>query len=133
MKGQPVIVFDGVCNLCNAAVRFIIRRDPKAVFKFASLQSPAGQSLLQQCGLSSQCRETILLVMEGSCSLKSSAVLKIAKHLSGLWPLFRVLYIIPRPLRDWLYEVIARNRYKWFGRQDVCMIPGAGERDRFLK
>ncbi len=123
-----IILFDGVCNLCNAAVKFIIKRDPQAVFKFASLQSEVANKYLQ----SSDEMGSVILIAGDHIYKESEAALKIARQLSGGWPLFYVFIIIPRPIRDSVYKVIARNRYKWFGKKDHCMVPTEDLKVRFL-
>ncbi len=126
----PVILFDGVCNLCNAAVTFIIDRDPHAVFHFAPLQSRLGQRLTNQCQLGGE--ETIILVEGRRCTVRSTAALRIARRLSGAWPLLSVFLVVPAPLRDAAYRLVARNRYRWFGRRDACRLPTPDLRRRFL-
>lgn len=126
-----IVLFDGVCNLCNNTVQFIIRRDPNAHFQFASLQSPQAQKFLAGRHLQSY-MESILLVEDSKIYTASAAALRIARHLSGFWPLFYIFIIVPRPIRDWVYSIIARNRYRWFGRRDECMVPTPNLRGRFL-
>jgi predicted DCC family thiol-disulfide oxidoreductase YuxK len=129
---KPIILFDGVCNLCNGAVLFIIRHDRNARFNFASLQSTFGQEKLKQFGLSSDKLNTIVLLSKGRIFTKSSAALEIARHLDGLWPLFSLFKIVPSRVRDFAYDFIARNRYRWFGKREVCMIPTPKLKSRFL-
>ena len=129
MNNSAIILFDGVCNLCNGVVTFIIRRDPKGYFRFASLQSEAARKILgRDAGL-----ETILLVENEVVYSRSAAALRIAKKLSGLWPLLYVFIVVPRPIRDVVYNFIARNRYRWFGKQAACMVPTAELKRRFLE
>ena len=130
-KPKSIVLFDGVCNLCNSAVQLIIRRDPQAHFQFASLQSKQGQQLLVGHRLEGYL-ESIVLMEDSKIYTASAAALRIAQRLSGLWPLFYIFMIIPRPMRDWAYSIIARNRYRWFGRRDECMIPTPNLRERFL-
>ncbi len=127
---HPVILFDGVCNLCQGAVQFVIRRDRKALFRFASLQSPVAAELLGRELVGDP--ESIILVDGGQVYERSAAALRIARRLDGLWPVLYVLIIIPRPLRDAVYNWIARNRYRWFGRQATCLVPTAENAARFL-
>ncbi len=127
---HPVILFDGVCNLCNAAVNFIIDRDPEAVFRFAPLQSDVGQELTGRCRIGGA--NTIVLIENGRCSARSTAALRIARRLSGAWPLLGVLLAVPAPLRDAAYRAVARNRYRWFGKRDACRLPTPDLRSRFL-
>ncbi len=129
---NPIILFDGVCNLCNGAVNFIIDRDPEARFRLAALQSDVGQSILREHQLSTADFDTIVLVEGDTIFSKSTAALRISKRLSGGWPLFYMLIIIPRWFRDWVYNWVSRNRYKWFGKQEACRIPTPELRSRFL-
>lgn len=126
----PIVLFDGVCNLCDAAVTFIIDRDADAVFRFTSLQSETGQRLTQQYGLENE--DTVVLVEDGRCYVRSTAALRIARRLDGAWPLLTVLLVVPMPLRDAAYRFIARHRYRWFGTRDACRLPTPELRRRFL-
>lgn len=128
-----MVLFDGVCNLCNGTVRFIARRDPGARFRFAALQSPIGRELLGVSALPDGALETLVLLEEGRLFVRSTAALRIARRLSGLWPLAYGAIVIPRPIRDGVYRLIARHRYRLFGRQETCMIPSADLRSRFLE
>jgi predicted DCC family thiol-disulfide oxidoreductase YuxK len=127
-----ILLFDGVCNLCNGLVLFIIKRDKAARFKFASLQSESGQQWLNQFGLSNYELKSLVLIVGDKSYLKSTAVLKILKELGGLWRTFYIFIIIPRPVRDFVYDLVARSRYKIFGKRDVCMIPTSDLEKRFL-
>ena len=119
-----IILFDGVCNLCNNAVNFVIKRDKKSVFRFASLQSDIGQKLTNERGIDTARVDSIILIDPGTAWYeKSTAALQIAKQLSGMFPLLSVFLIFPKSFRDWVYDIIAKNRYKWFGKKDQCMIP----------
>jgi predicted DCC family thiol-disulfide oxidoreductase YuxK len=129
---DPVILFDGVCNLCNNSVLFIIKRDPNAKFKFASLQSELGKSQLEKFGLPVTELNSVLLIKDGKLFQKSNAALEIAKHLGGGWPIFYVIKLVPAFFRDGFYGWIARNRYRWFGKKDACMIPTPALKSRFL-
>jgi predicted DCC family thiol-disulfide oxidoreductase YuxK len=133
MSDHPIILFDGVCTLCNGWVQFIIKRDSPALFRFATLQSQTGQRLLAQYGLSLRSMETMVLIDGGSAFTKSDAALRIARYLPGVWPLFDILCIVPRFLRNRAYDLVARNRYRWFGKHDVCMVPTGDMRHRFLE
>lgn len=131
-KYPHVILFDGVCNLCSGSVQFIIKRDPNERYKFASLQSELGARVLAHLGLSSSELHSIILV-EGNRHLqRSDAALEIARNLSGGWPLLYVFKIIPRFLRDPVYNWISRNRYAWFGKKDACWLPTPDLKSRFL-
>ena len=129
----PVILFDGVCNLCNGAVRFVAERDPRGVFRFASLQSEAGQTLLRQHGLSTGDFDSVVLVDDAGVRTRSSAALAVAARLSAPWPALSAFRVLPRPLRDAVYDLVARYRYRVFGRTDQCMIPTPELRARFLE
>jgi predicted DCC family thiol-disulfide oxidoreductase YuxK len=129
---QPsVILFDGVCNLCNASVQFIIKHDPQAQYQFASLQSNTGQRMLHDYGINPR-DESVILVENGHAYMHSSAALRIARRLSGGWSVVYAFIVVPRFIRDAMYRFIARNRYRWFGRRDACMIPTPALRRRFL-
>ncbi len=131
---QPVIIlFDGVCNLCNGAVQFIIRRDPHHKFRFASLQSAAGQELLLSHGVDATSLYSILVIDSGVLYQRSDAALRIARYLSGLWPVLTIFRILPRVIRDAVYNGVAANRYKWFGKREACMIPTPDLKARFLE
>lgn len=129
---NPIILFDGVCNLCNSSVQFIIKRDKKALFKFASLQSEEGQRILKKFNLPVDQINTIILTDDSNFWSKSTAALKIATKLSGLWPMMYAFILIPKLLRDKVYEFIARNRYRWFGKQESCWIPSPELKARFI-
>lgn len=129
---KPVILFDGVCNLCNGAVKFIIRHDKKNQFMFSSLQSNAGQRLLQQYNFPLDRLSSFILIDKGKAFTRSTGALKVAKKLNGLWPLLFGFMIFPTFIRDGIYNWVASNRYKWFGKKDVCMIPTPQLKSRFL-
>ncbi|MEP6949608.1 MAG: thiol-disulfide oxidoreductase DCC family protein [Ginsengibacter sp.] len=128
-----ILLFDGVCNLCNGIVQFTIKRDSKAKFKFASLQSESGQSLLRQFGLPTDDFDSFVYISGDKCFLKSSAGLHVFKDLGGIWKIFYVFIIIPKFIRDYVYNLIAGTRYKIFGRRNTCMVPATGIRERFLE
>jgi predicted DCC family thiol-disulfide oxidoreductase YuxK len=127
-----IILFDGVCNLCNYSVNFIISRDRRAYFRFASLQSPVGQELLQQYELSNATLDSVILLDNGRMYQRSTAALRITRRLRQPWPLCYAFIIIPKFIRDLIYNFIARNRYRWFGQRDLCRVPTPEERSRFL-
>ena len=129
---HSIILFDGVCNLCNGAVNFVIKRDPRNVFKFTPLQEKQGILLLKKHAVDARKLDSIVLIENGNVYIKSSAALRIARKMSNLWPLFFVLLIIPSFIRDGVYDFIAKNRYKWFGKKEQCMIPTPGLREKFL-
>ncbi len=127
-----VILFDGVCNLCNGLVNFVIPRDPKAKFRFAALQSESGQKLLKQFHLPTDDFNTFILVEGDHYYKKSTAALRVLKGLGGVWSLFYVFILVPSQIRDFVYNVIAGNRYRWFGKKDQCLIPTVDIKNRFL-
>lgn len=132
----PIILFDGVCNLCAGAVRFIIPRDRRGRFRFAALQSGTGQRMLAEAGIEAaepgEAPGSLVLVADGKAYLRSAAALRIARGLDRAWPLASALLLIPTPLRDLAYRFVARNRYRWFGRHTACEVPRTTERGRFL-
>lgn len=128
-----ILLFDGVCNLCNGIVLFTIKRDPKAKFKFASLQSKIGQSLLKKFGLPTDDFHSFVYINGDKCFLRSSAGLHVLKELGGFWKLSYGFIIIPKVIRDFIYNIIAKTRYKIFGKRDNCMIPTADLKHRFLE
>jgi predicted DCC family thiol-disulfide oxidoreductase YuxK len=130
---KAIILFDGICNLCNASVRFIIRRDPKAKFRFAPLQSSVGHKYVNAAEYQKEIPDTIILVENDKTYFGSTAVLKIVKKLNGFWRVFYVFILVPRPLRDFVYHIIARNRYRLFGQRNECMIPGIKIKNRFIE
>lgn len=132
MKQQPVILFDGVCNFCNGLVNFVIKRDKNAVIKFAPLQSEKGRLFLKQYHLPTEVIKSFVFIEDGKAYTQSTAALRVCRHLNTLWPLCYGFIIIPKFIRDGLYNWIASNRYKWFGVREQCMVPSAEVRTRFL-
>lgn len=130
---ERIVLFDGVCNFCNSSVQFVIKRDPKGKFKFAALQSELGQHILSKNEIPSTEYETVILSVDGKLYKKSSAALRIAKELSGLWPLMYIFMLVPPFIRNAVYSFIAARRYKWFGKKDACMIPSPEIRARFIQ
>jgi predicted DCC family thiol-disulfide oxidoreductase YuxK len=133
IENKSIIFFDGVCNLCNNSVQFIIKRDKHKRFLYASLQSDAARDILLQFKIKNSYLDSIILVENGKLYQKSTAILKIAKELNGLWKLNYGFIIIPKSIRDYVYGIIAKNRYKWFGKRSVCMIPTGEMKLRFLE
>ena len=129
---KSIILFDGMCNFCNTSVNKIIKYDKKNVFKFAAIQSDAGKKLLTELSIDILKIDSILLIENNTLFTKSTAVLKIAKQLSGLYKLGYAFIIIPPFIRDTIYDFIAKNRYKWFGKKERCMIPSIEVREKFL-
>lgn len=132
MPEHPVILFDGICNFCNSAINFVIKRDSKSKFRFATLQSEAAQGLLSARQLSSSYLNSFVLVEGDKIFTRSTAALKVCRDLNGLWPLMYGFMIVPRFIRDGVYNWIARHRYQWFGKKDICMVPNKDVRSRFL-
>ncbi|WP_419857386.1 thiol-disulfide oxidoreductase DCC family protein [Candidatus Palauibacter irciniicola] len=139
----PIVLFDGVCNLCAGAVRFIIRRDRRGRFRFAALQSDAGRRILAATGVETpgpgeplpEAEEppaSLILVADGRTHARSGAALRIAAGLDAGWPLLAVFLVVPAPLRDWAYRFVARNRYRWFGKETACELPRNEESWRFI-
>jgi predicted DCC family thiol-disulfide oxidoreductase YuxK len=131
-SAAPILLFDGICRFCNQSVQFVIRHDRHGKFKFAALQSSIGQELLKKYTLPTNDFNSLVLVKGNSCYTKSAAVLQICLGLGGLWRILYLLIVIPQPLRDGIYNLVAKNRYKWFGKHDHCMIPTPEVRKRFL-
>lgn len=132
MKHEHHIIFDGVCNLCNGTVLFILKRDSKKRFMFTALQTHAGKEILSQSNIPPSNFSTVVYIKKGVTHLKSTAILNILKDLGWCWNLFYILIIIPPCIRDFIYDIIAKNRYNIFGRRESCMVPSAELRERFL-
>lgn len=132
-KNKKIILFDGVCNLCNAAVQFVIQHDKKDVFRFVALQSELGQEILKHIGINPKNIDSVILYEPGiSYYYKSTAAIEIAKSLGGFWHLGTVFRIIPTGIRNQLYNYIAKNRYKWYGKTETCWIPTQELKSKFL-
>lgn len=129
---DPLVLYDGECGLCNRSVQLILRHDQRGHFRFAALQSELGQALLERHGLPADVVDTVVLVDGGQAFTRSAAALRIAGKMDRPWPLLRAFTIVPRPLRDVAYNFVARNRYRWFGKVDACMLPPPEVRARFL-
>jgi len=129
---QPIVLFDGVCNLCSGSVQFIIKHDKKNIFKFASLQSQFAQSTLLKYKLPLQKFDSFILIEQDKIYTKSTGALMVAKRLSGLLPLLYVFIIITRFLRDAVYSYVAQHRYKWFGKKQECWVPSAELQKKFI-
>jgi predicted DCC family thiol-disulfide oxidoreductase YuxK len=129
---HPIVLFDGVCNLCHGAVRFLLERDSAARLRFASLQSDVGRALLAEHDLDADALDTIVFVDAAGAHVRSDAALRIVRVLGPPWSWLRGLVALPRPLRDAGYDFVARNRYRWFGRRDACPAPRPEWRERFL-
>jgi predicted DCC family thiol-disulfide oxidoreductase YuxK len=142
MQGQPkyiskakkaTVLFDGFCNLCNASVIFIIKRDKKDLFRFTTFQSDTGKEIAKKLGIETLVSDTLIVYQHGKIYTQSAAALTIARSLSGLWPLLYAFIIVPPALRNAIYNVISKNRYKWFGRRERCMVPTKGILKKFIQ
>lgn len=131
-RKPDIVLFDGVCNLCTASVQFVIRRDSRKRLRFASLQSPAARKLLGAHQANEAQLDSMILIADGRLYRRSGAALRIARRLDGLWPLLSVLLLIPRPVRDAVYDWLGRRRYRMFGRRELCWVPSPHMADRFL-
>ncbi len=132
MAARSIVLFDGVCNLCNGFVNFLIDRDPHDRFQFGSLQSESVKGLLRPFNYSTDEISTVLLIQDGQLYSQSTAVLKIFRQMPGAWPLMYAFVVLPKPIRDFFYNLVARNRYKIFGRKDTCRIPTRELRSKFV-
>jgi predicted DCC family thiol-disulfide oxidoreductase YuxK len=132
MLHGAIVLFDGVCNLCTGVVQFIIKRDPGGYFRFCSMQSELGRQLMQQHGIDPNAMDTFVLLHNDRYFTKSDAALRIATKLTGAWSWLDLFLVVPRPLRNWCYDLIARNRYKWFGQSESCMLPTRDLMRRFI-
>ena len=132
MTQHPIVLFDGVCNFCNSAINLVIKNDKKETIRYTPLQSTAGQLLLQQYQLPLSCMKSFIFIDNGKVYTKSTAALQVAKRMKGAWPLLFGFIIIPKFIRDGVYDYIATNRYKWFGAQQQCMVPTEAVRSKFL-
>lgn len=128
---QSVIFFDGLCNLCNGAVQFTIERDKKNVFHFASLQSDYAKEKIAPFGITANNLDSFILFENGKIYQRSTAALKVAKKLNGLWPLLYGFIIVPTFIRDAVYNYVAKNRYKWFGKKESCWVPTPELKSKF--
>lgn len=129
---HQVILFDGVCNLCNSTVQFVIKHDKKDTFRFASLQSDIGQQLLKKFNLPVSKINSFVLVQNNKAYTRSTGALMVAKQLDGFWPLLYIFIIIPPFIRNGMYNFIATHRYKWFGKKETCWLPAPELKNKFL-
>ncbi|KQM77306.1 thiol-disulfide oxidoreductase [Pedobacter sp. Leaf216] len=128
---QPVIFFDGVCNLCNASVQFVIEHDVKNQFHFSALQGDYAKEILAKFNVNPEKLNTILLLEGDKVYTKSSAALRIAKKLNGFIPVLSLFLIVPKFIRDWFYDIIAKNRYRWWGKEESCWVPTPELKSKF--
>jgi predicted DCC family thiol-disulfide oxidoreductase YuxK len=132
-KDKKIILFDGVCNLCDATVQFIIKRDRKDIFRFVAIQSELGQEIINHIGIDTAKTDSIILYEPGHAYYyKAEAAITIAKELGGFFTLFRAFSIVPKWLSNKVYDYVARNRYKWYGKKDACMLPTQEMKAKFL-
>ena len=129
---QPIIIFDGVCNLCEYSVQFIIRHDRQGRFRFVSAQSETGKVLQRINGIDTLQDGTVILLKGNQVYIKSDAAVEIAKDLDGLWRFLYIFKFIPKPARDFIYSIISKNRYRWFGKKNECLLPDNNIKERFL-
>lgn len=132
MNESHIVIFDGVCNFCNGAVNFIIKRDPNNKFVFTPMQSDLAKELIERHGIKNVGIDTFLLIKDGKSYIWSNAALEVVKDLTGFWYLCLVFKVVPRPIRDVFYRVFARNRYALFGRRQKCMVPTSELLNRFI-
>ena len=130
---HPILLFDGVCNLCNGSIQYIIPRDPDGKLRFAPLQSELGKRVRDAAGLSADDLETVVLVDDGKAYTKSDAAIRVGEHLGGIYRLLSLGRLLPPGVRDRIYDFVAANRYDWFGRKNQCMIPDDDVSDRFIE
>lgn len=131
-KHNVILLFDGYCNLCNGCVKFVLKHEKNNKVSFASLQSETGRTLLIKYQIDASTIDSLVLIENGKAFIKSSAALKLSKYLKGLYPLCMSFMIIPPFIRNWVYDYIAKHRYKWFGKSETCMIPDKNVANRFL-
>jgi len=129
---RPLIVFDGVCGLCSGFVRFVLRHDKRGQYRFLAAQSDLATALYRHYGLPTDHWETNLLIKDGHLFVRSEAAIEIVTGFAGWWRALAIFRVLPRSWRDWCYDRIAGNRYRWFGRHDLCMVPDPAQADRFL-
>lgn len=132
LRNKGIIIFDGYCNLCSWSVQFIIKRDKKDYFRFTSLQSEIGIQIVSKYNLDVISDKSVILLENESLYLKSTAALRISKKLKALWPIIYVFIVIPAFIRDAIYDLISRNRFKWFGKRNNCYLPKDSELNKFL-
>ena len=133
MKTRKIILFDGICNLCNQSVQFVIEHDDKNQFQFASLQSDFGQNFLKENNLDASKFDSVVFIEDDKFYTKSSAALKISKYLDGITSWLTIFMIVPKPLRDIVYSFIAKNRYRWFGKNESCWLPTKELKAKFIE
>lgn len=133
MNDYQIVIFDGICNLCNGATQFIIKRDTNNIFLFAAMQSDAAKKMLNEYVANREIPDSIILIKDKKIYEKSDALIEITTHLSGLWPILKISRVIPKKLRDCLYDWLAKNRYKIFGKRETCILPTTELQKKFIK
>ncbi len=128
----PILLFDGVCNLCQASVQFVLKRDARRAFRFASLQSPIGVELAARFAVDADCLSSVVLILDGNAYTRSTAALRTVKLLRTPWPAMGIFLIVPKFIRDAVYDFIGDRRYRWFGKMDVCWVPDDDIKQRFI-
>ena len=128
----PLIVFDGVCVLCTAWLQFVLRHDRRGEFRFATVQSPAGQELLKNHGLDPSDPTSFLVIVDGNSYNESGGMIRVVSEFGGAWRMIKLLYVVPGPIRDWFYRLIARHRYRLFGKRESCIVPDREMSGRFV-
>jgi len=132
-ENKKIILFDGECNLCDRAVQILLKNNPNDTFRFASLQSDIGKKIQREYNIDTEKMDSVILIDNYThYKTKTSAVFSMTDSMGGLWPLFRIFWIVPKPLRDWIYMFITRNRYRWFGKRNICMIMTDDIKHKFL-
>jgi predicted DCC family thiol-disulfide oxidoreductase YuxK len=132
MKEHPIVLFDGTCNLCSGIVKFLIRNDKRKILRFAAMQSEAGKEILQQYGFPEHYLKTFVFVKNNKAYTGSTAALKLYNELPWYWKWTQAFWIVPRFLRDAVYEFVSKHRFQWFGKKDHCMVPSPELKSRFL-
>lgn len=131
-QGKAIVLFDGICNFCSGSVLFIIKRDPVGYFSFVALQTDAGRVIMKENNLDPGKTDSIILIEKGKVYYRSNAALRIARKLRKGWPIFYIFIIIPPCIRNFFYDIVARNRYRWFGKRSACFVPDQDTRKRFI-
>jgi len=132
LKNKTILLFDGYCNLCHSSVQFVLKHEKKQELYFTSLQSPVGIEILQRYSINPKEIDSLVLIEKNKAYIKSSAALRLGKYLKGFYSLGIIFMIIPAFIRNWVYDYIAKNRYKWYGKQDSCIVPDENLAKRFL-
>ena len=129
---NDVVIFDGVCKLCTGSLTFILRHEAAQELRFAPMQSAAGKQLMQKFGIDPAQMKTFVVIADGRAYVRSDAAIRVSRFLRGGWRLLGMVRVVPRPIRDYVYDLVARNRYRWFGRHDTCIVPTSELESRFI-